>query len=217
MAGSDSVFKATGFLPDRSEGRDKLVAMTTLNSTALVDFDGNDLLNRAIEAYYEDIAAAAGRAGHSRSTALDIVHDLYVKLSAQPDALSNKRSVKDYLCRAAINLGIDRFRSQRFEARLFSGTQSEALAVPAEAAAPDRALEIEARVTVLREAIAELPARQRAVFILNRFHQLPRDEIARKLKISRNMVDRHLRRAYTHCLDRLNSTEMELSTWSWSR
>lgn len=195
------------------------MAMTTLNSPAsfLVDHDGNDLLNRAIEAYYEDIAAAAGRAGHSRSAALDIVHDLYVKLSGHPDRLHNKRSIKAYLCQAAINLGIDRFRSQRFEALLFSGTEGEALAVPADDASPDRALEIEARITVLREAIAELPARQRAVFVLNRLHQLPRDDIARKLNISRNMVDRHLRRAFTHCLDRLMRVEMELSTWSWSR
>lgn len=193
--------------------------MTTVNSPAslLVDLDGNDLLDRAIEAYYEDIAAAAGRAGHSRSAALDIVHDLYVKLSGHPERLQNKRSLKAYLCQAAINLGIDRFRSQRFEATLFSGTESEALAVAADAPAPDHALEIEARIIVLREAIAELPARQRAVFVLNRLHQLPRDEIARKLRISRNMVDRHLRRAYAHCLDRLSTVEMELATWSWSR
>lgn len=87
------------------------------------------------------------------------------------------------------------------EARLFSGTEREALSVASAGAAPDRGLEIEARVVILRDAIAELPARRRVVFILHRLHNLSPDEIAAKLNISRNMVDRHLRRAYAHCLD----------------
>jgi RNA polymerase sigma-70 factor (ECF subfamily) len=64
-------------------------------------------------------------------------------------------------------------------------------------------LEIEARLAVLRDAIAALPARRRSVFILHHLHRMEPDEIARKLNISRNMVDRHLRRAVAHCLDRL--------------
>ncbi|WP_227591658.1 sigma-70 region 4 domain-containing protein [Klebsiella aerogenes] len=41
------------------------------------------------------------------------------------------------------------------------------------------------------------------MFILHRLHRMPPDEIAARLRISRNMVDRHLRRALAHCLDRL--------------
>jgi len=193
--------------------------MPNLSGTvsSLGDLDGNELLNRAIEAYYDDIAAAARRSGHSGSATLDIVHDLYLKLSAKPEILRDKRSLKSYLCQAAVNLGIDRFRMERFEAHLFSGTEDEARVVPAENASPDHALETEARIIVLRDAIAELPARRRAVFILHRLHQLSQDEIAAKLNISRNMVDRHLRRAFAHCLDRLMKSEQELATWSWSR
>lgn len=166
-----------------------------------------DLLDRAMEAHYHEIAAAVRKRGHSRSVALEIVHDLYLKLSTRPDVLKDKRSVGAFLCRAAINLGVDRFRRQRFEERLFRTADAEAEAIPAEGAAPDRALEIEARLTVLRQAIAELPARRRAVFILHRLHQMSPDDIARRLDITRNMVDRHLRRALAHCLDRL--AEME--------
>ncbi len=169
----------------------------------LSETDGNDLLNRAIEAHYEEIVAAIGRRGHSRGAARDIVHDLYLKLAARPEALSGKRSLHGFLCRAAINLGIDRFRRERFEARLFSGTEFEAHNVASETAAPDRGLVVEARIAMLRDAIRELPARRRAVFILHRFYGHTPDEIAFKLKITRNMVDRHLRRALAHCLDRL--------------
>lgn len=165
--------------------------------------DSNDLLNRAMEAHYADMTRAVRRKGHPLSTARDVVHDLYIKLAAQPDVLRKKRSIKAFLCRSAINLGIDRLRRENREAHLFSGTEKEALAVASTGPAPDLALEIEARIAILREAIAELPERRRMVFILHRLHHLSPDEISIKLKISRNMVDRHLRRAFAHCLDRL--------------
>lgn len=165
--------------------------------------DSNDLLNRAMEAYYADMTRAVRRKGHPLSTARDVVHDLYIKLAAKPDVLRQKRSIKAFLCRSAINLGIDRLRRENREAWLFSGTEKEALTVACVGPAPDRALEIEARIAVLREAIAELPERRRVAFILHRLNHLSPDEISTKLRISRNMVDRHLRRAFAHCLDRL--------------
>lgn len=169
--------------------------------------DSDNLLDRAIEAHYADIKAAVLRRGCARGFVSDVVHDLYIKLAEQPDVLKGKRSLCAFLCRSAINLGIDRMRRARLEQHLFSGTAVEALAVPAETAAPDYGLEVEARLAVLREAIAELPARRRAVFVLHRLHRLEPDQIARKLNISRNMVDRHLRRALAHCLDRLLGIE----------
>lgn len=165
--------------------------------------DSNDLLNRAMETYYADITSAVRGRGHAGSAARDVVHDLYVKLAAKPEVLQNKRSIKAFLCRAAINLGIDRQRRETREARLFSGSEREALSIASSGPAPDHSLEIEARVAILREAIAELPERRRVVFILHRLHHLTPDQISLRLNISRNMVDRHLRRALAHCLDRL--------------
>lgn len=183
------------------------VLMPSSSSPAWDILDSNDLLNRAMEAHYADITTAVRHKGHPLSTARDVVHDLYVKLAAQPDVLRNKRSLKAFLCRSAINLGIDRLRRENMEARLFSGTEREALSVASLGPAPDMALEIEARVAILRAAIAELPERRRVVFILHRLHHLSPDQIAVRLRISRNMVDRHLRRAFAHCLDRLLSID----------
>ena len=160
----------------------------------------DDLLNGAIRAHYEDITAVVRARGHSRADAAEIVHDLYVKLAENPDALQGKRSLRAFLARAAINLGIDRRRRSGLEQRLFSASEAEALAVAAETAAPDRGLEIEARLTLLRIAIGELPERRRSVFILHRLHGMDADAIAKRLRISRNMVERHLRRALLHCL-----------------
>lgn len=165
--------------------------------------DSNDLLNWAMEAHYADMTSAVRRRGHPPSTARDVVHDLYLKLAAKPEVLQKKRSIKSFLCRAAINLGIDRQRRETREARLFSGSEREALSVANSGPAPDQSLEIKARLAALREAIAELPERRRVVFILHRLHHLTPDQISVRLNISRNMVDRHLRRAVAHCLDRL--------------
>lgn len=73
--------------------------------------------------------------------------------------------------------------------------------------APDQGLDVEARLAILKQAIADLPEKRRTAFVLHRLHHLTPDQIASKLKISRNMVDRHLRRALSHCLDRLFEME----------
>lgn len=171
------------------------------------EIDDSELLNRAIVLHYNDIVAAVARRGHTRGSARDIVHDLYLKLSEKPEVLRGKRSPGSFLARAAINLGIDRFRRQNFEAQLFTAADGVAETVPAEMPAPDHRLETEARLRCLRAAIAELPPRRRAVFILHRLHGLSADEIAQKLNISRNMVDRHLRKSLIHCLDRLDAAD----------
>lgn len=167
------------------------------------DLHGHTLLNRAIEAYYNDIVKAVAHRNLSQGNAPDIVHDLYIKLAAQPEVLRDKRSIRAFLCRAAINLGIDRHRRERFEARLFASMEQEAHNVVAQTVSPDHRLEVAARLSILRQAIGALPVRRRAVFILHRLHGQSPDEIAAKLNISRNMVDRHLRRALAHCLDHL--------------
>jgi len=162
-----------------------------------------DLLNRAIAEHYEEIRRAVMRRGHSSAMAGDIVHDLYVKLAENPDALGKARSIRGFLARAAINLGIDRARRAQFEQKLFSGTEMEAEAVACQDAAPDAVLAMRARLRVLHRAIHELPDRRRAVFILHRLYGLSPGAIATRLRISRNMVDRHLRKAMIHCLERL--------------
>lgn len=167
------------------------------------DLHGNELLNHAIETYYNDVVKAVAHRSFSQGSAMDIVHDLYIKLAAQPEVLRDRRSIRAFLCRAAINLGIDRYRREKFEARLFASMELEAHNAVADTASPDHKLEVEARLRLLRQAIGELPVRRRAVFILHRLHCLTPDEIAAKLNISRNMVDRHLRRALAHCLDHL--------------
>jgi RNA polymerase sigma factor (sigma-70 family) len=57
----------------------------------------------------------------------------------------------------------------------------------------------------LRDIIDRLPPRQREVFVLSRQDGLESTEIAERLGITRNMVDRHLRLALAFCIEHFNS------------
>ncbi|TNM63024.1 RNA polymerase sigma factor [Aliirhizobium smilacinae] len=166
----------------------------------------NPLLDRAVLAYYDELCGSVRRRGHSPANSQEIVHDVYVRLRQRHSALENKTSLRAFLIRACINLGIDRFRRERFESCLFSGSEQEALQVSAPIASPDQTLDLEHRIGILKVAIMEMSLQRRRVFIASRVGKLPADEIAERMKISRNMVDRHLRKAYLHCLDRLEDT-----------
>lgn len=164
------------------------------------------LLDHAILAHYEELCGSVRRRGHSPAHSQEIVHDIYVRLRQRQTTLEGKASLKAFLIRACVNLGIDRFRRQRFEACLFSGSEQEALQVSAPIASPDQGLDLEHRLATLKTAIMEMSLQRRRVFIASRVGNLSADEISQRMKISRNMVDRHLRKAYLHCLDRLEET-----------
>ena len=55
------------------------------------------------------------------------------------------------------------------------------------------------RLERLREALAELPERQREAFVLCRFDGLTQEDVAARMQISRRMVVKHLSRAVAYC------------------
>lgn len=67
--------------------------------------------------------------------------------------------------------------------------------------APDQERIVNGRqsLLLLAKAIEKLPNRCQEVFILSRLHGLSNGEIADKLGISRNMVEKHIIKALIHC------------------
>lgn len=67
--------------------------------------------------------------------------------------------------------------------------------------APDAERTFAARqeLRVLVTAIAALPARCKMVFVLSRIECMSNGEIALKLGITRNMVEKHIMKALMHC------------------
>ncbi|WP_026605597.1 RNA polymerase sigma factor [Methylocapsa acidiphila] len=60
------------------------------------------------------------------------------------------------------------------------------------------------RLRLLDEAIQALPPRCRQVFTMLRLDELPPEEVARQLGISRNMVQQHLQLALKRCHEALD-------------
>ncbi|MCM2398059.1 sigma-70 family RNA polymerase sigma factor [Rhizobium sp. S95] len=168
---------------------------------------GKDLLDRAIEAYYDDLRNAVGKRGIPQVHATEVVHDLYVALSRHPESLEGKTSLRAFLIRAAVNLCIDRGRRVAFENRLFTLLDAQALAVPMRSFTVYSRIDLRKRILVLKNAIAELPHQCRIVFIAYRIGGLSKDEIASSLGIKRRMVDRHIRNALLSCLEKTQSLD----------
>jgi RNA polymerase sigma factor (sigma-70 family) len=64
---------------------------------------------------------------------------------------------------------------------------------------PERIVNGRQSVILLARAIEKLPNRCQEVFILSRLHGLSNGEIAIRLGVSRNMVEKHIIKALIHC------------------
>ncbi|MBT9372050.1 RNA polymerase sigma factor [Rhizobium sp. CSW-27] len=164
------------------------------------------IVDDAMEAHYQELCRAMKRRGHAAATSQEIVHEVYLRLAARPTLVENRPFLKAFLIRVCANLGIDRLRRERLERRLFSGMTEEALSVPQPSRDADGLADRQYRLKRLRGAIMTMSYQRRQVFLASCIGNLTADEIAARCGISRNMVDRHIRKAYLHCLECLEDT-----------
>jgi len=109
-----------------------------------------------------------------------------------------------YLFQVAANAARDRMARERTRVSVVDGRPvPEAVPCP-EPDAETAALARE-RLSLLADAVDELPPRCREVFLMSRLDGLANGEIAARLGISRNMVEKHIVRAMLHCRRRLDA------------
>ena len=102
--------------------------------------------------------------------------------------------VDAFLRTTAVNLARDHLRRQATEKK-YIDYEHDADSVAGRTAQPDAQIEALERLKLLLGAVKQLPPRCREVFLLRRFQGLHQAEIALRLGISRNMVEKHLRLA----------------------
>lgn len=187
--------------------------MKTHDMDGMVEFAGGGalvgkaMLDSAVVAYYEDMHRAVRRRGLDPALTTEVVHDLYLHLSRRPERLAGKASWRAYLIRAAVNLGIDRLRRIVFERRLFAALDGDVLQVADRANCTEARLLARERIELLKTAIRELPGQCRNVFVAYHIAGLSKDEVSDGLGMKRRMVDRHLRKAVLHCLERIEGLD----------
>jgi RNA polymerase sigma-70 factor (ECF subfamily) len=81
--------------------------------------------------------------------------------------------------------------------------RSDSAQQPVDNLTPEVSVYAQQRLTLLQQAIAELPPRCKQVFLLHKFEHHSHAAIAEMLGISVNMVEKHVMRALAHCRQRL--------------
>jgi RNA polymerase sigma factor (sigma-70 family) len=142
------------------------------------------------------IAAKVG----SEQEAREIAQEAYVHLLQldHPAAVSFLRA---FLFKTASNLAIDRLRQR---GRRSHFTTMPELDFAVFELTPERQLSGEQAVTVLRDAVAQLPAKCRQAFLLHRVYEIQIEEIAERMGIGVCMARRYVARGLEYvrqCLD----------------
>lgn len=141
--------------------------------------DDNELC-RYIKLYHQTVYRAVFSLLHNESEADDIVQETFVKLFNSNKSFNSDEHCKAWLLRTAINLSKDLLKSFRY-------ARTEELAETISAESRDE--------RELAEALAQLPAKYRAVIHLHYFEGYSAAEIAQILGISATAVTTRLSRA----------------------
>jgi RNA polymerase sigma-70 factor, ECF subfamily len=131
----------------------------------------------------------------STDLATEILHETYLRLGVVDLAASRKITNPDaYLYRTALNVAADvRDQDRRWvdKAAIEAARRRDDHELD-----PEEIFQAQQEWRELLSALDELPTRRRAIFIAARLEELPRQEIAKRLGVSTDTVDRELKQAF---------------------
>ena len=157
-------------------------------------------LRTLLEAGYDAFKKRLKRHLGSEDLANEVLQETWLRLMRAGD-VGVVQNADAYLFRIALNVAADR---RRAESRLLSQAEIDALLHMADDALdPERIVTMRAEIATLESALAELPPRRRAIFMLARVDEVAHQEIASRFGISARMVEKELSRALDHCGARL--------------
>jgi RNA polymerase sigma-70 factor (ECF subfamily) len=133
----------------------------------------------------------------NHAEAQDIAQEVFLKAFERYDSIRGSPTVGGWLKTVATNMSLNHLTRYRKRWRMFSDLRREddegdSRDFESTVAAPDSVESAEAgrRDTreLLEEALAKLPRDQRAAIVLFHFHDMPYQDIAKKLKVSLSKV-----------------------------
>lgn len=148
--------------------------------------------------HYEELVGTWTRRLKNRHQAEDLTHDTFVRvLETNPAQVDQPRA---YLHRTARNLAVDGWRRDDRRAAALEGADG----VNAQAQDPEAYMQALQLADSIEKALAELPPNCRKVFVWQKLEGLSQAQIAERLGLSRNMVERYMIRTLRHLRDRLD-------------
>jgi len=162
---------------------------------------GRSLSRKGWLAHYGELLATWTRRAPSPHDAEDAAHDAIANLlDGQAAVVANPRA---YLHRSVHNRLVDMHR----QGQALDKVPLHDLAEPdhPQAGDPDAAVRTAELLDDLKGALLELPVKCRQVFLWHRLEGHTQEEIAQRLGISVNMVEKYMIRAARHLRERLQN------------
>jgi RNA polymerase sigma factor (sigma-70 family) len=126
----------------------------------------------------------------------DLVQEVFIRLSLR-GGIEGIDCLDAFVFQTAANVMRDRFRRQAVR-RVNEHDPLEISELPTNDFSPERVLQSKQLLDRALEALSELPARTRDIFVLRLYEGLKLEDIARSLGMSVEGVRFHLRRAKAH-------------------
>lgn len=144
---------------------------------------GNDkAFNLLVLRYQEKIYWVVRRLLPDHDEADDVVQDIFVKVYRSLNTFKGDSSFYTWLYRIAMNLSLNEIRRKKTR-RTFSLDENVAQHESKDPL-PLEMMEREERTKLIKEAIERLPEKQKKVFVLRYYEELPYEEISKILKTS---------------------------------
>jgi len=148
-----------------------------------------------IKTYDDELRRVMFRRCGCMDTAGDIVQETYQRMLAG-DLWRQAENPRALLHRIAANLATDYERRRQVREQYAQHEDAAAEEAGADCAAdPEQINAARERLHRLISAVDRLPPKCRTVFVMRKYDGLSHAEIAERLAISRNMVEKHLRNA----------------------
>lgn len=149
--------------------------------------------------YYNELVNTWTRKLNNRQEAEDLTQDALLRVL---EARVSPAQPRAYLHQTARNIAIDAFRRDDGRAPWLPLDDIEP--DPAASGDPEAAMQAVQLADRIEQALAELPQKCRQVFVWQRLEGCSQQEIAERLDISKNMVEKYMIRATRHLRDRLD-------------
>ncbi|MBS1912886.1 MAG: sigma-70 family RNA polymerase sigma factor [Bacteroidetes bacterium] len=154
-------------------------AMVELDDKQLLDLyragEVDRMFNEMVRRYHSRIYWAARRMVKSHEDADDIAQDVFVRAYSALPNFRGDSGIYTWLYRIAINLSINHLRKQKVR-RLLDIT--DYIPFLGKDADQDKGMIHDENVSLIEKAIETLPEKQRAVFIMRYYDEMPYEQIS---------------------------------------
>ena len=138
--------------------------------------------NHLVLRYQEKVYWVARRFMVDHDNADDVTQEVFTKAYGSLKEFRKESSVYTWLYRITVNIALNNLRRQKLRDafridEFFDAADTENLA-------PDEAVEKQEERGLIEEAIARLPEKQKSVFVLRYYEELPYEDIAKILRTS---------------------------------